>query len=361
MTNEHHDSVHGCLIGGGIGDALGAPVEGWSYDRIQKEYGTIERFLPQDNLMSDGQPGSITDDTVLPHYLCLAIAEHGGRVTTEEYGEALLEYVDPDRIWIPEETLLKKLKAGLNPLDCGRNTVPSPSSMMVMAPVGIVNVGDPRQAYQDGLDIASVHQDREYRDAAASIAAGIATAVSPSATAEDVVDTMLTHSADIVYRSIELALDLSRNSATFEEFTEQYYKEMLDWQWPAVDWDISRYRRGELFSANCLEITMVTIAILQFYCDDPRKALTDAVKFGRDCDTIASLTGHFVGALHGASSLPETWVTQCEEANQTFFQEVGGDTTANFENVADRMIIALEAERDRTEARLEELDAILGP
>ncbi|NLT31112.1 MAG: ADP-ribosylglycohydrolase family protein [Propionibacterium sp.] len=31
--------VHGCLLGGAIGDALGGPVEFWSLDRIQRVCG----------------------------------------------------------------------------------------------------------------------------------------------------------------------------------------------------------------------------------------------------------------------------------------------------------------------------------
>lgn len=38
--------VHGCLIGGAIGDALGGPVEGWTPAQIRETYGALDRFVP---------------------------------------------------------------------------------------------------------------------------------------------------------------------------------------------------------------------------------------------------------------------------------------------------------------------------
>jgi ADP-ribosylglycohydrolase len=41
------DQVYGCLIGGAIGDALGAPVENWHYADIRRKHGKVTEFLPQ--------------------------------------------------------------------------------------------------------------------------------------------------------------------------------------------------------------------------------------------------------------------------------------------------------------------------
>jgi ADP-ribosylglycohydrolase len=50
----------GCLIGGAVGDALGAPVEFMSYDQIVREFGPegIKDYVP-----AYGRLGAITDDT----------------------------------------------------------------------------------------------------------------------------------------------------------------------------------------------------------------------------------------------------------------------------------------------------------
>jgi len=46
MTRDILDAIYGCLIGGAIGDALGAPVEGWYYTEIREKYGRLEELLP---------------------------------------------------------------------------------------------------------------------------------------------------------------------------------------------------------------------------------------------------------------------------------------------------------------------------
>jgi ADP-ribosylglycohydrolase len=43
------DAVYGCLIGGAVGDALGAPVENRHYADIRKRYGKVTEFMPYDD------------------------------------------------------------------------------------------------------------------------------------------------------------------------------------------------------------------------------------------------------------------------------------------------------------------------
>ncbi len=51
---------HGCLIGGAVGDALGAPVEFMGHSEIVRRFGSggIRDFVP-----AYGRAGVITDDT----------------------------------------------------------------------------------------------------------------------------------------------------------------------------------------------------------------------------------------------------------------------------------------------------------
>ena len=58
MAKDFLDAVYGCLIGGAIGDAMGAPVENWHHADIKKEYGKVERFLPgHRGITTSGIPG----------------------------------------------------------------------------------------------------------------------------------------------------------------------------------------------------------------------------------------------------------------------------------------------------------------
>jgi ADP-ribosylglycohydrolase len=359
MARTITDRVYGCLVGGAIGDALGATVENWSYDRIREEYGKVETFRAYDNPHARGEPGTVTDDTVMRHYLCLAIAERGGRVTPDEYAAVLREYLNPERVWVTEEIMLRKLAAGINPWEAGRGNIPTGTATMSIAPVGIVNAANPRQAYQDGFTIASVNQDGANRAAAATVAAAVAEALSPDASVDSVIEVMRERSSDTVFRALDLALGLADESDTVDEFVERFYDRLLDWQWPAVEWNREMYYEGRVFSADSLESLPAATGLLALCGEDADRSLVEAASFGRDCDTIASLVGNVVGALHGADEIREEWIDQCEEANAEFFEEVHGTDDVDFETVSEWMVDALETERQRSERRVATLDSFL--
>ncbi|HBM81572.1 MAG TPA: hypothetical protein DD426_12185 [Clostridiaceae bacterium] len=68
--NELFDKVYGCLLGGLIGDAMGAPAEGKTYRDIKEKFGWIHDFK-----------GSGTDDSAIRLILCEAIIGNDGYVT----------------------------------------------------------------------------------------------------------------------------------------------------------------------------------------------------------------------------------------------------------------------------------------
>ena len=73
MALDLLDAVYGCLIGGAIGDALGAPVDGLNYWQIQEEYGLLEDFVASSRDNTNGLPGGVSGDTALRQYVALAI------------------------------------------------------------------------------------------------------------------------------------------------------------------------------------------------------------------------------------------------------------------------------------------------
>lgn len=360
MTKTITDKVYGCLIGGAIGDALGSPIEGWSYRRIRKEYGKLESFLPHPDPFFEEKAGAVSDDSVVRHCVCLAIVEHGGRITPDEYAETLSRYLNPDQVWLTQEIVLNKLQAGINPWITGRGVIPTPGAAMAIAPIGIVNAGNPRQAYQDGFNIGSVTQDGVHRDAAATVAAGIAEAFSPEATTGSVIEAMMAHSSETVYRACDLSLDLASESNSVDEFVSSFYEDRLDWRWPGVSWDVEKYKRGELFSMSTLEIVPATMGILYLCEDDADSYIIEAANFGRDCDTIATLIGNFIGALRGASSLRQGWIDQCEKVNKAVFEQLGDDSTEDFRSMAFQLVDVIENEQERMRQREAELSDILG-
>lgn len=385
MRTEHRprdilDQVYGSLIGGAIGDALGAPVEGWYVQEIRERYGRVSELMPSRGNTGacyggttgdryrdayDGPApvaGWFSDDTTMRHYLCLAIARKGGRVTPDDYRDVLIEKLNPNRVWTNERMLLLKLKAGCNPWESGHGMIPAGCATMAIAPVGIVNAGAPAQAYQDGFNIGFLDQEGHNRDGAATMAAGVAAAFLPGATIESVLDTMLDHSSYLIRRAIERTMDLACASAeahpgsevqavraAVDHLAALYYAKMLDWSWPTPPdrpWD-----KDHFFSGNTIELLPITMAILYLCRGDVNQSMIEAASFGRDCDTTASMAGSIAGALHGASAIRPDWITTVENANLDFFREVEGDPAANFYSMAQRLVAALRAEKEAALAR----------
>src|SRR5579875_2886400 len=75
------DRFLGCLLGMAIGDALGMPVEGWPAERIRREHGWIDGYLPRIGADGTGEAeaGDFTDDTEL------ALCQVEGLITTQGF------------------------------------------------------------------------------------------------------------------------------------------------------------------------------------------------------------------------------------------------------------------------------------
>ena len=370
MATDLLDAVYGCLIAGAAGDSLGAPVEGWYWHEVREKYdsGRIKELEPGtrgNTGNSYGQqdmttpPGCFTDDTTMRHYMCLAIVRKGGRITPDDFADVLLEKLNTRRVWLNEHIMLTKLKIGMNPWDAGKGNPPAGCASMCMAPMGIINAGNPAQAYQDGFNIAFVNQDNEDRDAAATLAAGVAAAFTPGATTDSVIDAMMKHSSFVVERSLTLGMDLAHNSNSVDEFAKKFYDNLLDWTWPhpphRPKWDKNRF-----FSGSSLEIVPIVAGILHLTGGDLNEGMIEAASMGRDCDTTASIVGNIAGAMQGASALRQDWIDAVETANTDFFEELEGDPDANFLSMAKRLVAALKNEQQAAQSRADFLSDLIG-
>lgn len=137
MKHEHlFDRVYGCLLGGVIGDAMGAPVEGWRYPDIEKKYGEVSDFS-----------GAGTDDSAVRIILCEAILANGGSVTANEFAASFLRNPQCKKLfYIPVLNMYHKIQEDLMlPVYAGMGNMQSSSSAMRISPLGIINACDPRQ------------------------------------------------------------------------------------------------------------------------------------------------------------------------------------------------------------------------
>ncbi len=75
------------------------------------------------------------------------------------------------------------------------------------------------------------------------------------------------------------------------------------------------FARGEEMMCHIDEMLAASIALLDSAPDDVNEALLRAVNYGRDNDTVASITGCFLGAVHGADAFNQDWKNIVQTAN----------------------------------------------
>lgn len=281
-TLENHALA--CLAFGVIGDAMGSPTELLEPEEIERRFGWV------DNFEGDG-----TDDVIMRDLLAAALLETGGYANAGDWAAQWLRHRDrifgekSDRFFPSITHAAEKLARGYSPRTLSIGTMPSSTSAMSIAPVGIVNAGHARAAAAQAVEIASlVHvTDNAFcQDAAAAVAAAIATALSPSATVDSVlaaaVDSVGSWGGEEMRSLIVDALALARSSKDFKEFRTSFH---------------ARFRCAVICDSR--ETVPATFAIVWLAAGDPWQATVLSANFGRDADTIGCMAGGICGALTG--------------------------------------------------------------
>jgi hypothetical protein len=175
-----------CLVFGVIGDAMGTPTENLEPAEIEQRFGWVDSF-----------EGDGTDDTILRDLLASALIRTGGYANADHWAEEWREQHQAifgnkvGRFFPSVLHAAAKLRYGYAPRTIAEGTMPSSSSAMAIAPVGIVNAGNPRAAAAQAMEIASLIHVTDVafcQDGAAAIAAAVAEALMPEATVTSVLE-----------------------------------------------------------------------------------------------------------------------------------------------------------------------------
>jgi ADP-ribosylglycohydrolase len=187
---------------------------------------------------------------------------------------------------------------------------------MYIAPVGIANAGSPDTAYAEAIDMAGAHQSSYGREAAGVFAAAVAHAITPGASIESVIDTVLRLAKDGTHRAIEAVVAVARtqkDAATagpaLRAAIEPFDTVGPDYRAPSLD-----ARRPSRTKA--IEELPIALGLLVAARGDYRSAVLAAVNYGRDSDSIASMAGAIAGALSGRSGVPAEWVDAVSTASR---------------------------------------------
>jgi ADP-ribosylglycohydrolase len=338
------DKAIGALSAAAVGDAIGGSTEGRSADEIVARYGghvqgVVDYYDPDWRTNKPMSPfrkgdGRVTDDTLMTNLLVEVYRSQRRHLTAFDMADHLVPLMMNDVRWIPElekETvailrvflaekwLVARLHYGhIDPREGGVGNIVNCGAAMYMAPVGIVNAGDPLGAYAEGIDMAGAHQSSYGREAAGVYAAAVAAAMGVGATVDDVLDTALGLSRDGTHAAIEAVLAAARTVPAGDWATaipvlrdaiRPYDSVGEVYRLPAQD-----SRRPSRLKA--IEELPVALGFLAVTGGDVRGTVLGATNYGRDSDSIATMGGCLGGALGGEAAVPAEWVAAVEAGSR---------------------------------------------
>lgn len=280
----------GSLAGVAIGDAMGMPVEFLSRSEIKARFGRINKFLkpPQDHIHRHVELGSITDDTQQTLALARALIEHG-RITPEIAAQAYLHWADETDAFRSSflgpssRDALLRLRAGEDPKTSGGvgSTV---GAAMRVAPIGIVNAGDPQAAALEAyFSCLPTHGASAAIAGACAVAAAVASAM-VNASLDELIRAALSSAefgqlhgipspGPALAARLATALELVTENNNDKEAAEVALIETVG------------------VGIESVELVPTAIALVVLYEGDPHRAIPAAVNMGGDTDTLAAPYG----------------------------------------------------------------------
>jgi len=326
MSRRDAEHFAGCLLGGGVGDALGAPVEFMSVAEIRRRFGHqgVTGFIE-----AYGRLGAITDDTQMTLFTaegllrgCSRWRDKGIASAAGMLHHAYLRWLKTqgmssrhptfteatrrgDNGWLlgvralharraPGNTCLSALcSAEMGAFERPLNNSKGCGGVMRVAPIGLF-FDEPEEAFEVGCEAAAItHGHPSGYLSAGCLSAMIAGLIAGQALGEaaqeaiGILKSKPEHEECLA--ALEAAVDLASSGATSPEAVES-----LGSGWV-----------GE----EALAISLYCALRSQ---DDYAKGVLLAVNHSGDSDSTGAITGNILGGLLGKSGIPAKWLERLE-------------------------------------------------
>ncbi|GLY70663.1 hypothetical protein Atai01_72820 [Amycolatopsis taiwanensis] len=372
------------ITGSAVGDALGGATEGWTSEQIEQRHGgrvtgIVGPWYPNWREARPIAPyhkgdGHITDDSLMTRALVEVYAKRRAHLDAYAMAEDLVPLMIGEPRWVPElestalllqrvflaeKWIVAKLHYGhADPREAGVGNIVNCGAAMYIAPVGIVNAGDPRGAYAEAIDLAGAHQSSYGREAAGVFAAMVAAAVAPGASLDDVVTAALEVAHDGTAAALRAVADVFRGwtSPPSTDDEERALARLVRETVAPFDSVGPDYRQMSLDArrpsrTKSIEELPAALAFVLGHRGDYRGAVLAAVNYGRDTDSIAAMAGAICAGLGGSAVVPAEWLDPISEASRMDIRETGRLMAAAAADI-------LRADRERALARLAALDGL---
>lgn len=345
------ERVRGVILSVAFGDAAGAPIEKLSYQEIKENYGRVESLTTRWYKADASQDvtlgrmrgnGIVTDDTLMMNALIHVYLKEQRHLDAYDMANAFVkeiaykktfipefgkEALIIDRLFYPEKYIfIRHVLANCDPREGGYGNMVNCGAAMYIAPVGIVNAGNPKAAYDEAILFAMGHQLSYGLEAAGVLAACVAKAFQPGVTIEDIIDTAAYFAKDGTRNAIidmtSAAKELREKKAGMDEVIAVFQTVISKYS-PMKD-DVHRkiekvgiasnhYTPSRLFSIEELPMALAFIVLNdgEFY-----KSILDGINSGRDTDSIGVMIGSILGAMYGDRILKREDIELLEQTNK---------------------------------------------
>ncbi len=313
------DKILGMFLGTAIGDALGCPVETFSYDKIKDQYGKVKTYLSPDGhkWFNGEKAGGITDDTQLTLAVTESIIESSLDMDSQAKWH-IAAMKDKTKGWgASTKNSIRRLANNCHWSESGESGVDgkgsgngvamkiSPISAYVACKVDRTN-GEHLIKVMDFIkDFASMtHRSSVAVSSALCQSSAVFYCLMCQKFDKDVF-IKLVNMAAIGGKTIfpeTLTDDLSVRIESLNSITsETTDKEIVD-----------NYGGGSCYVYDSLPFTYA------FLIRNPNtiESLYDVASAGGDTDSNASMLGGMLGALHGSSIFPENLVNELLEIDR---------------------------------------------
>lgn len=322
------------LMGTGIGDTLGMPIEGWKKAQIEKYDKKITEptiqsyaFDDQQSLIKEDEYGKIkyygislkkgqyTDDTILTLALAKAIIEIGAPsleyIATEQliaYRNATSNHGKPNRgFGRSTSEALEEYERTRNPYNSAVNLGPGNGPAMKIAPLGLYM--DASGEYDTGLKFAKLIAKITHQDPRSIVSAVIQS---------HNVYTLLHNTDRKTFIKSATRICKEHEEAVTEKYPgwqEGSMHSRLKWIRENMDATVDEAYTQLKNSSKVYESLPFAMFMFQKYWDKPIEGLLETVNYGGDADTTGAIYGALAGAKHGMI-FPKEWVEVLENHDE---------------------------------------------
>lgn len=300
-----NERLRGMLLGVAIGDALGNPTESLNPAQRREEHGELQDYIPHPR-SDDDETGLPSEETQLTFRTIESLLELG-HIDPED----LIERFSEETLFAPGHGVERAIEAhqyGASWQDTGEPSAGN-GALMRIAPVTLPHLPTSGRQLWEDVVFSTIITHRDEMAVVASIGFTGLLFETFGEAPEDAIGEWWIDEFVKYARPVETGREYPTRSpeisfqGTLCDLLDSHVRRAADGFISIVDACDSWYS-----GAYLLETVPSALLILARCANDPEKALIRAVNDTRDNDSIASIVGAALGALHGPSAFPDRWI-----------------------------------------------------